>query len=177
MQATKKTKCDGLKKKKKLQRKRANIIDKNGLIFLIYIWQCVFKIKFTYLPNILSYSLWICIYSYRQIDRFINTKHFTTVVIKAYLMLVKLADIFNLVQFSHPVMSDSLRPQELQHTRPPCPLPTPGVHLNPGPSSWWCHPTISASVVPFFSCPQSFPASGSFQMSQLFTWGGQSIGV
>ena len=66
---------------------------------------------------------------------------------------------------------------ELQHTRPPCPSPTPGVHPNPCPSSQWCHPTISSSAVPSSSCPQFFPASGSFQMSQLFTSGGQSIGV
>ena len=79
-------------------------------------------------------------------------------------------------QFSRSVLSDSLRPHELQHARPPCPSPTPGVHPNPYPSSWWYHPTISSSVVPF-SYPQSFPASGSFQMSQLFTSGGQSIGV
>ena len=64
-----------------------------------------------------------------------------------------------------------------QHTRPPCPSPTPGVYPNSCPLSQWCHPTISSSVIPFSSCPQSFPASGSFQMSQLFTWGGQSIGV
>ena len=81
------------------------------------------------------------------------------------------------VQFSRLVMSDSLRPHEPQHARPPCPSPTPGVHPNPCPSSQWCHPTISSSVVPFSSCPQSFPASGSFQMSQLFTSGGQRTGV
>ena len=81
------------------------------------------------------------------------------------------------VQFSHSVVSDSLRPHELQQARPPCPSPTPGVHPNPCPSSWWRHPTISSSVIPFSSCPQSFPASGSFQMSQLFAWGGHSIGV
>ena len=81
------------------------------------------------------------------------------------------------VQFSHLVVSDSLWPHESQHTRPPCPPPTPGVHPNPCPSSRWCHPTISSSVVPFSSCPQSLPASGSFPMSQLFAWGGQSIGV
>ena len=74
-------------------------------------------------------------------------------------------------------MSDSLRPHESQHARPPCPSPTPGVHPNPHPSSRWCHPAVSSSVVPFSSCPQSFPASGSFQMSQLFASGGQSIGV
>ena len=81
------------------------------------------------------------------------------------------------VQFSLSVMSDSLRTHELQHTMPPCPSPTSGVHPNPCPLSWWCHPTISASVVPFSSCPQSFTASGSFPMNQFFTSGGQSIGV
>ena len=81
------------------------------------------------------------------------------------------------VQFSRSVMSDSLWPHELQHARPPCPSPIPRVHPNPCPLSWWCHPTISSSVVPFSSCPQSFPASGSFQMSELFASGGQSIGV
>ena len=81
------------------------------------------------------------------------------------------------VQFSHSVVSDSLRPHESQHARPPCPSPTPGVHPNSRPSSRWCHPAISSSVVPFSSCPQSLPASGSFPMSQLFAWGGQNIGV
>ena len=81
------------------------------------------------------------------------------------------------VQFSHSVMSDSLRPHELQHARPPCPSPTPGVHSNSCPSSRWCHPAISSSVVPFSSWPQSLPASESFPMSQLFAWGSQTIGV
>ena len=84
---------------------------------------------------------------------------------------------FSSVQFSHSVVSDSLRPHELQHARPPCPSPTPGIHPNPCPLSWWCHPVISSSVIPFSSCPQSFPASGSFPMSQLFASGGQSIGL
>ena len=84
---------------------------------------------------------------------------------------------FSSVQFNHSVMSDSLRPHELQHARPPCPSPTPGVHPNLWPLSWWCHLTISSSVIPFSSHPQSFPASGSFPMSQLFTSGGQNIGV
>jgi len=74
-------------------------------------------------------------------------------------------------------MSNSLWPHESQHARPPCPSPTPGVHSNSRPSSRWCHPAISSSVVPFSSCPQSLPASESFPMSQLFTWGGQSTGV
>ena len=81
------------------------------------------------------------------------------------------------VQFSHSVVSDLLWPHESQHARPPCPSPSPGVHSDPCPSSPWCHPTISSSVVPFSSCPQSLPASESFLMSQLFTWGGQSTGV
>ena len=84
---------------------------------------------------------------------------------------------FSSVQFSHSVMSDSLRPHELQHTRPPCPSPTPGVHSDSRPSSQWCHPAISSSVIPFSSWPQSLPASESFPMSQLFTWGGQRIAV
>ena len=81
------------------------------------------------------------------------------------------------VQFSRSVVSDSLQPHELQHARPPCPSPSPGVHSNSRPSSRWCHPAISSSVVPFSSCPQSLPASESFPMSQLFAWGGQSTGV
>ena len=81
------------------------------------------------------------------------------------------------VHFSRSVMSDSLQPHEPQHTRPPCPSPTARVYPNPSPPSWWCPPTISSSFVPYFSCLQSFPASGSFKMSQLFTLGGQSIGV
>ena len=84
---------------------------------------------------------------------------------------------FSSVQFSHSVVSDSLRPHELQHARPPCPSPTPGVHSDLRPLSQWCHPAISSPVVPFYSCPQSLPASDSFLMGQLFTWGGQSTGV
>ena len=85
--------------------------------------------------------------------------------------------VSSVTQFSRSVMSDSLRPHELQHARPPCPSPTPRVYPDPCPSSWWCHPAISSSVVPFSSCPQSFPASEPFPMSQLFASGGQSIGV
>ena len=81
------------------------------------------------------------------------------------------------VQFSFSVLSNSLWPHEPQHTRPPCPSPSPRVHPNPCPSSRWCHPTISSSVIPFSSCLQSFPASGCFQVYQLFAWSGQSIGV
>ena len=82
---------------------------------------------------------------------------------------------FSSLQFSCSVVFDSLRSHESQHARPPCPSPTPGVHSRP--LSWWCHPAISSSVVPFSSCPQSLPASGSFPMSQLFAWGGQGTRV
>ena len=85
--------------------------------------------------------------------------------------------VFSSVQFSCSVVPDSLWPHESQHARPPCPLPTPRVHSDSCPSSPWCHPAISSSVVPFSSCPQSLPASESFPMSQLFPGGGQSTGV
>ena len=81
------------------------------------------------------------------------------------------------VQFGHSVMSNSLQPHELQHARPPCPSTTPGVYSKLCSLSWWCHLAISSSIIPSSSCPQSLPASGSFPMSQLFAWGGQSIGV
>ena len=84
---------------------------------------------------------------------------------------------FSSVHFSHSVVSDSLRPHESQHARPPCPSQAPRVYWNSCPSSRWCHPAISSSIGPFSSCPQSLQASGSFPMSQLFTWGGQSTGV
>ena len=91
----------------------------------------------------------------------------------------QLTDIYISVQFSsvHSVVSNSLQPHGPHHARPPCPSPTARVYPNPCPLSRWCHPTISSSVIPFSSCPRSFPASGSFQMSQLFESGGQSIGV
>ena len=101
-------------------------------------------------------------------------------------MLISLVEViasqYTYIKSSHwtssvQFMSNSLRPHELQHARPPCPSPTPGVHPNSCPSSWWCHPAISSSVIPFSSCPQSLPGSRSFPMSQLFAWGGQSIGV
>ena len=84
---------------------------------------------------------------------------------------------FSSVHFSRSVVSDSLRPHESQHARPPCPSPTPGAYPNSCPLSQWCHPAISSSIIPFSSCPQSLPASESFPMSQLFAWGGQSTGV
>ena len=85
--------------------------------------------------------------------------------------------MFSSVQFSQSVVSSSLQPHELQHARLPCPSPTPRVHSNPCPSSRWCHPAISCSVVTFSSCPQSLSASQTFPMSQLFTWGGQSTEI
>ena len=93
--------------------------------------------------------------------------------------LVSLTDLshFPSVQFSRSVMSDSLRPRGPQHTRTPCPSPTRGIYSNSCPLSQWCHPAISSSIVPFSSCLQSFPTSGSFQMIQFFPSGSQSIGV
>ena len=84
---------------------------------------------------------------------------------------------FSSVQFICSVVSESLRPHELQHARPSCPSPSPGVHSDSRPSSLWCHPAISSSVVPFSSCPQSLPASEPFRMSQLFAWGGQVLEI
>ena len=97
--------------------------------------------------------------------------------IKCIDMEVLLSVQFNSVQFSCSVVSVSLQPHELQHSRPPCASPTPGVYSNSCPSSQWCLPAISSSVSPFSSCQQSLPASGSFPMSQLFAWDGQSIGI
>ena len=82
-----------------------------------------------------------------------------------------------IIQFNRSIVSNSLRPHELQHARPPCPSPTPRVHWDSRPSSQWCHPAISSSVAPFFSCPQSLSASESFPMTQLLAWGGQSTAV
>ena len=93
------------------------------------------------------------------------------------LITLLLSHGFSSVQSSHSVVSDFLWPHGLQHARPPCPLPTPRAYSSSCPSCWWCHLTISSSVIPFSSCLQSFPASGSFQMSQFFASGGQSIGV
>ena len=92
-------------------------------------------------------------------------------------MLHIICSQFSSVQFSRSVVSDSLWPHGPQHARLPCPSPTPRACSNSCPSNWWCHPAISSSVVPFSSCPQSLRASGSFPMSQVFSWGGQSIGV
>ena len=111
-----------------------------------------------------TYSVW-----YYMIHFFIGLITLNGFLFKIY--------CFNSVQFSRSVVSDSLRPHESQHARPPCPSPTLGVHSDSRPSSQWCHSTISSSVVPFSSCPQSLPASESFPMSQLFAWSDQSTGV
>ena len=113
-----------------------------------------------------------------QLERNCITYFKKTNVNPAVLMMgMLLLLLFGSVQISRSVVSDSLRHHESQHTRPPCPSPSPGVHSNSCPSSRWCHPVTSTSVVPFSSCPQSLPASESFPMSQLFAWGGQSPGV
>ena len=93
------------------------------------------------------------------------------------LNLLVTSTVISSVQFSCSVLSESLRPHESQHARPPDSSPSPGVHSDSHPSSQWCHPAISSSVIPFSSCPRSLPASESFPMSQLFAWGGQSTGV
>ena len=100
---------------------------------------------------------------------------FSNNAMKKHLMISCLP--FSSVHFSRSVVSDSLRPHESQHVRPPCSSPSPGVHSDSHPSSPWCHPAISSSVVPFTSYPQSLPASKSFPMSQLFAWGGESTGA
>ena len=97
--------------------------------------------------------------------------------ISIYFKLTVFMHQFSSVQFSRSVVSDSLRPHDLQQARPPSPSPTSGVHSDSCPSSQWCHPATSSSVAPFSSCPQSHPASESFPMSQLFAWGGQSTGI
>ena len=99
---------------------------------------------------------------------------FDTVKLKSIICFLFVL-VYLSVQFSHSVVCDSLWPHELQHVRPLCPSPTPGAYLNPFPLSRWCNPIISSSVVPFSSCPKSFPVSGSFQMSQIFASGGQSL--
>ena len=111
-----------------------------------------------------EWKCWLKTQHSKNWDHDIQSKHF-------------IANQFSSVQFSHSVVSDSLWPHELQHVRPPCPSPTPGVHSDSRPSSQWCHPAISSSVVPFSSCPQSLSAAKFYPISQLFAWGGQSSGV
>ena len=123
---------------------------------------CIFSIlDLTFLIGIGWYIIIILIWSF-------------LVILNIFLSLLGIY-IYTSVQFSHPVVSDSLWPHKSKHARPPCPSPTPGVYSNSCPLSQWCHPTISSSVVPFSSCPQSLPASGFFLMNQFFISGGQSI--
>ena len=122
-------------------------------------------------PNCIQ--LYICTISSLSIHLLMDI----SVVSMSWLLWKVLLWTFSSLQFRCSVVSDSLRPHGLQHTRPPCPSPAPGAYSNSCPLSPWCHPTFSSSVVPFSSRLQSFPASGSFQMSQFFTSGGQSIGV
>ena len=117
-----------------------------------------------------GYKFWLWTSYWWDLDKILG---FSKPVFSAVTMWISLSS----VQFSRSVMSDSLWSHELQHATPSCPSPTAGPYSNSCPLSWWCHPTISSSVIPFSSCPQSVPASGSLQMNQLFTSGGQSIGV
>ena len=136
------------------RRRERQFFQKLNILYLIYIHQGHFHFKF----NILVILIFSKILA--NLQGFGSTSYI----------------ISESVQFSS-VVSNSLWPHESQHARPPCPSLSPGVHSNSHPSSQWCHPAISSSVVPFSSCPQSLPASDSFPMSQLFTWGGQSTGV
>jgi len=134
-----------------------------------HILQIVFNI-----PHILlQLSMYSCV-SFYCISPRVSPWNFIAYYSKPNLIITSSMSVS---QFRPSVVSDSLWPHKLQHARPPCPSPTPGVHPNPCPLSPWCHPAISFSIVPFFSCPQSLPASGSFQMSQHFASGSQSIGV
>ena len=134
-----------------------------GSVLLGFLSQTIKKMFYS-----LYYQLFIIHFSYHFFNSHLKTS-------KARLLYSYLEPS---VQFSRSVVSNSLRPHESQHARPPCPSPTPRVHSNSRPSSQWCHPAIiSSSVIPFSSCLQSLPASESFPVSQLFTWGGQSIGV
>ena len=139
------------------------------LYLVVYPWICSSVSWFTVYGNLNS----ICILLLCENCINFNYVKLAHNAFQVYYILLLLCS----VQFSLSVVSDSLRPHELQHARPPCPSPTPGVHPNPCPLSWWCHPASSSSVIPFSSCPQSLPASESFPMSQLFAWGGQSTGV
>ena len=133
------------------------------------------------IPNINTNSL--CVYLLIQVYvyfcfSYTNFSHFLMMNFFYYEKNTILKKkLFRSDQISRSVVSNSLQPHESQHARPPCPSPTPRVHSDSRPSSQWCHPAISSSVVPFSACPQSLPASESFPMSQLFAWGGQSTGV
>ena len=141
--------------------------------FLIFLFSSL-------LLQISCWNLWVLLIPSKNFFPFvsIDDRNMSVSTDSSYFLIPKrnLSQGMQSVQFSHSVMSNCLRPHESQHARPPCPSPTPRVHSNSHPSSWWCRPAISSSVIPF-SCPQSLPASESFPMSQLFAWGGQSIWV
>ena len=141
--------------------------------FLIFLFSSL-------LLQISCWNLWVLLIPSKNFFPFVSTddRNMSVSTDSSYFLIPKrnLSQGMQSVQFSHSVMSNCLRPHESQHARPPCPSPTPRVHSNSHPSSWWCCPAISSSVIPF-SCPQSLPASGSFPVSQLFAWGGQSITI
>ena len=139
----------------------------------MYIYIHMYISKYMYM----STYMYITIYMYIQVFVYIYIFLYIYMYFNIFTYIYICFNVYVSVQFSRSVVSDSLHPHELQHARPPCPSPTPGVHPNPCPSSQWWNPTISSSVVPFSSCPQSFPASGSFKVSQLFASGGQVSGV
>ena len=142
---------------------------------------CFFIINFIALTQISGFPFIICWINPLITHKLLQYSTFSTVA-SAQVLCLRIKKklfkcVFSSVQFSHSVVSDSLWPHESQHTRPPCPSPSPRVHSNSHPLSQWCHPATSSSAVPFSSCPQSIPASESFPMSQLFAWGGQSTAV
>ena len=150
-----------------------------------YFWRCT--LLYQYQVSYFNFFLVTKIWRYTVIEGILHTQSYflpniTSIIFVNKMWLfcwfnISMYSMTSSVQFTRSVMSDSLWPHELQHTRPPCPSPTHGVHPNSCPLSQWCHPAVSSSVIPFSSCPQSLPASESFPISQLFAWGGQSIGV
>ena len=175
-----------------------NLSDLIGVsCYLIAIWNWIFLITsdaehpFCFLPSVHCHWLSVCsnnlpifkqffVISLLSCERslpFLYKNHLSDICFARYQFATCFCILIRSDQISRSVVSDSLWPHESQHARPPCPSPTPGVHWDSRPSSQWCHTAISSSVVLFSSCPQSLPASGSFPMSQLFAWGGQSTGV
>ena len=148
----------------KFQLPLALFIVQDTVINLFLLSENVFILFHSWRIFLLNQEFWVCTYFYFK----------TLNALFGFLVVLCVCVWW---EFSRSVLSDSLRPHEPQHIRPPCPSLTPGAYSNPCPSSRWCHPAVSSSVIPFSSCPQLFPASGSFQMNQLLTSGGQSIGV
>ena len=168
----------------------SNLIQRNSFIILLSVYSFIYSLVqeiFAEYSNLRDFRL--LTFGYTKMKNKFSSSDASNPIEEAmrqlwFIVIAKINAYINVhvcsdssVQFSCSVVSDSLQPHELQHARPPCPSPTPRVHPNPCALSRWCHPTVSSSVIPFFSCPQSFPASRSFQMSQLFASGGQSTGV